>query len=40
MLSGSLDQLKPGARVTFAEENGDKGPQASTVRLSGKHSLR
>ena len=40
VLSESFDRLKPGARVTFAEENGDKGPQASTVRLSGKHGLR
>jgi hypothetical protein len=26
--------------VTFAEEMGEKGPQASTVRLLGKHGLR
>jgi cold shock CspA family protein len=32
--------LKPGMRVTFAEEPGDKGPQASTVKLMGKHGLR
>jgi hypothetical protein len=26
--------------VSFAEEIGEKGPQASTVRLLGKHGLR
>jgi hypothetical protein len=26
--------------VTYAEEMGEKGPQASTVKLMGKHSLR
>jgi hypothetical protein len=26
--------------VTFAEEMGEKGPQATTVRLLGKHGLR
>ena len=33
-------QLAVGSRVTYAEEMGDKGPQASTVKLMGKHSLR
>jgi cold shock CspA family protein/ribosome-associated translation inhibitor RaiA len=33
-------RLEVGARVSFAEEMGDKGPQASTVRLLGKHRLR
>lgn len=32
--------LAVGTRVTFAEEAGEKGPQASTVKLLGKHSLR
>ncbi len=32
--------LKQGTRVTFVEEAGDKGPQASTVKLMGKHTLR
>jgi len=32
--------LAVGMRVTFVEEAGDKGPQASTVRLLGKHALR
>ena len=29
-----------GMRVSFAEEMGKKGPQASTVKLLGKHGLR
>ena len=33
-------RLEVGARVSFAEEMGDKGPQASTVKLLGKHKLR
>jgi len=32
--------LRVGSRVTFAEEMGEKGAQASTVRLVGKHGLR
>jgi cold shock CspA family protein/ribosome-associated translation inhibitor RaiA len=32
--------LEVGARVSFAEEMGEKGPQASTVKLLGKHKLR
>lgn len=32
--------LEEGARVTFAEEAGEKGPQASTVKVMGKHSLK
>ena len=40
VLNGGFTELKPGDRVMFAEEVGDKGPQASTVRLLGKHSLR
>ena len=33
-------KLEEGARVTFVEEAGRKGPQASTVKLMGKHKLR
>lgn len=40
VLTGTFDRLKPGARVTFAEEEGEKGAQASTVKLVGKHGLR
>ncbi len=32
-------RLEVGAQVSFAEEMGEKGPQASTVRLRGKHKL-
>jgi len=35
-----FDRLAIGSRVTFAEEMGEKGPQASTVKLLGKHGLR
>jgi ribosomal subunit interface protein len=31
-----FDHLFPGAEVWFAEEQGERGPQASTVRLAGK----
>lgn len=40
VLDNSFPRLLVGSRVTFAEEAGDKGPQASTVRLLGKHALR
>jgi cold shock CspA family protein len=40
VLDAMLSKIAPGARVSFAEEMGEKGPQASTVRLLGKHSLR
>ena len=37
------DDRPPAAHLTpvsFAEEAGEKGPQASTVRILGKHGLR
>jgi cold shock CspA family protein len=40
VLDGAFDRLAVGTRVTFAEEMGEKGPQASTVKLLGKHGLR
>ena len=40
VLNGDFHDLTVGSRVTFAEEPGEKGPQASTVKLMGKHSLR
>jgi cold shock CspA family protein/ribosome-associated translation inhibitor RaiA len=40
VLDNGARQVAPGARVTFFEEMGDKGPQASTVRVLGKHGLR
>jgi cold shock CspA family protein/ribosome-associated translation inhibitor RaiA len=40
VLDGAFSHLAVGTRVTFAEEEGEKGPQASTVKFLGKHSLR
>lgn len=37
VLDAAFGQLELGTEVRFAEEEGDKGPQASTVRLVGKH---
>lgn len=35
-----FDQLTVGSRVRFAEERGDKEPQASTVAIAGKRERR
>lgn len=40
VLDDSFSRLAAGSRVIFAEEMGEKGPQASTVKLLGKHRLR
>jgi cold shock CspA family protein len=40
VLDDAFGKLEVGTRVTFAEEMGEKGPQASTVKLLGKHSMR
>lgn len=40
VLDGAFSQLTVGSRVTFADEIGEKGAQATTVRLLGKHRLR
>jgi cold shock CspA family protein len=40
VLNDAFSRLTPGARVTYFEEMGEKGPQASTVKLMGKHGLR
>jgi len=40
VLDNDYSRLAVGSRVTYAEEMGEKGPQASTVKLMGKHSLR
>lgn len=37
VLGSAFDELAPGTLVTFVEEPGEKGPQASTVRVLGKH---
>jgi cold shock CspA family protein len=39
VLDGAYSRLAAGSRVTFAEEAGEKGAQATTVRLRGKHKL-
>ena len=40
VLNDGFAHLTPGTRVTYFEEPGEKGPQASTVKLLGKHALR
>jgi cold shock CspA family protein/ribosome-associated translation inhibitor RaiA len=37
VLDNAFDRLEIGKEVAFAEEMGEKGPQASTVKLVGKH---
>ena len=37
VLDAAFPRLALGAEVAFVEEQGEKGPQASTVRLLGKH---
>ena len=39
VLDGSFDNLTVGAEVRFDEEQGDQGPQATTVRPIGKHHI-
>lgn len=40
VLDNGFSQLQVGSRVSYAEEAGEKGTQATTVRLLGKHGLR
>lgn len=40
VLNDAFGRLEVGTRVSFAEELGEKGPQASTVKLLGKHGMR
>ena len=37
VLNGDFEKLSVGTEVSFAEERGEQGPQASTVRIVGKH---
>ncbi len=37
LLGADFDRLAVGTEVTFVEEEGDKGPQASTVKPVGRH---
>ncbi len=39
VLNDAFDQLNAGAEVRFVAETGQKGEQASTVRLVGKHHI-
>lgn len=39
VINASFDRLAEGDEVRFDETHGDKGPQASTVRVIGKHHL-
>lgn len=39
VIDADLDQLEEGMEVRFTETMGDNGPQASTVRLVGKHHI-
>jgi cold shock CspA family protein len=38
VVDADFDRLQPDTEVTFVEEQGDKGPQASTVKLVGRHA--
>ncbi len=40
VLDDGYSRLTVGSRVTFAEELGEKGAQASTVKPLGKHAMR
>jgi cold shock CspA family protein len=40
VLGGEFPRLTVNSRVTYAEEMGEKGPQASTVKRIEKHKLR
>ncbi len=39
LLNGDFDKLQEGDTVRFSEEAGEKGPQASSVQLEGKHHV-
>ena len=40
VLNHAFDRLRVGTTVNFAEEQGDKGPQASSVRIAGKQGTQ
>ena len=40
VLGDGYTQLSVGSLVSYAEEMGEKGPQASTVKLMSKHSMK
>jgi ribosomal subunit interface protein len=39
LVDGDFDELALGSEVRFDEEQGERGPQASTVHLVGKHHI-
>jgi len=39
VISADFDELKIGTEVRFHEETGERGPQASTVYVVGKHHI-
>jgi cold shock CspA family protein len=40
VIDAPIRDIAAGTRVTFVEEIGEKGPQASTVHIMGKHRMR
>jgi cold shock CspA family protein len=40
VLNRGFKRMAVGTRVTFSEESGEKGPQASTVRIAARSGLR
>jgi len=40
VLNNEFDKIGVGTRVVYVEQVGDKGSQASTVKLLGKHKMR
>ena len=40
VLNRAFGRLRVGSTVTFAEEQGDEGPQASSVKIATKHRMR
>ena len=39
VLNAEFDKLEEGVEVRFHEESGEQGPQASTVKVEGKHHV-
>ncbi len=39
VLDNAFDKLEVGSEVRFVEEMGERGPQASTLTLVGKHHI-
>jgi cold shock CspA family protein/ribosome-associated translation inhibitor RaiA len=40
VIEDAFSRLATGTRVTFVETEGERGPQASTVKILGKHRMR